>query len=83
MTATDALEHPVHIELLITRVRFPEGTPNGVALARMARVKRPGIKVLFTSFPEVEMHTDGLGEFLPRPFGQEELLAVVARLLDQ
>jgi CheY-like chemotaxis protein len=41
MAALDALEHPTHIELLITRIRFPEGTPNGAALARMARIKRP------------------------------------------
>ena len=59
MSGIDALEHPKRIELLITRVRFPAGTPNGEALARMARLKRPGIKVLFTSFPEVRQHTDG------------------------
>ena len=36
MSGIDALEHPKRIELLITRVRFPAGTPNGAALARMA-----------------------------------------------
>ena len=41
MTATDALLSS-HIELLITRVRFPGNRPNGVALGRMARIKRPG-----------------------------------------
>jgi DNA-binding NtrC family response regulator len=79
----DALEHPKHIELLITRVRFPQGTPNGTALARMARLKRPGIKVLFASFPEVRQHIDGLGEFLPRPFSTDELLETVDRMLDR
>ena len=83
MSGIDALEHPKRIELLITRVRFPEGTPNGAALARMARLKRPGIKVLFTSFPEVRQHTDGLGEFLARPLSTDELLETVRRLLDQ
>ena len=78
-----ALEHPKRIELLITRVRFPAGTPNGAALARMARLKRPGIKVLFTSFPEVRQHTDGLGEFLPRPISTDELLETVGRMLDR
>ena len=82
MSAIDALEHPKRIELLITRVRFPPGTPNGVALACMARLKRPGIKVLFTSFPEVRQHTDGIGEFLPRPLSSDELLETVARMLD-
>ena len=83
MAATCALDHPRNIELLITRVRFAEGTPHGAALARMALVKRPGIKVLFVSFPEVEIHTEGIGDFLPRPFSQEDLLAVVGRMLDQ
>ena len=77
MTATDALLNSSHIELLITRVRFPDNTPNGVALGRMARIKRPGIKVLFTSFPDVHEHIDGVGEYLPRPFSQEELPPVV------
>ena len=82
MSAIDALERPQRIELLITRVRFPSGMPNGVALACMARLKRPGIKVLFTSFPEVRQHTDGIGEFLPRPLSTDELLETVARMLD-
>ena len=83
MSGIDALEHPKHIELLITRVRFPAGTPNGAALARMALVKRPGVKVIFASYPEMAIHTEGLGEFLPRPFSSEELLSVVRRRLDQ
>ena len=83
LLAIDALEYPKHIELLITRVRFPSGKPNGVALARMARIKRPGIKVLFTAFPEVQQHTDGLGEFLPRPISTDELLETVGRMLDR
>jgi DNA-binding NtrC family response regulator len=82
LLALKALEHPVHIELLTTRVRFPPGTTNGIALVRMAWVKRPGIKVLFPSFPEVRSHTDGLGEFLPRPLSTDELLLTVDRLLD-
>jgi DNA-binding NtrC family response regulator len=83
MSGIDALEHPKHVELLITRVRFPSGTPNGAALARMARLKRPGIKVRFASFPEVrQQHIDGLGEFLPRPFSTDELLETVGWMLD-
>ena len=82
MSATVALEHPEHIELLITGVRFPSRTPNGAALARMARLTRPRIKVLFTSFPEVRRHTEGFGELPPRPFSTDELLETVGRMLD-
>ena len=52
MAALDALENAQRVEVLITRVRFPPGKPNGIALALMARHKRPGIKVLFTARPE-------------------------------
>jgi len=49
MQAIDALETTEGIGLLITRVRFPERTPNGIALARMARVKMRRIRVLFAA----------------------------------
>ena len=42
MEAIEALEAAERIQLLITRVSFPEGTPNGVSLARMAKVKKRG-----------------------------------------
>ena len=37
MEAIDALDAPERIDLLITRAAFPDGTPNGVSLARMAK----------------------------------------------
>jgi len=40
MEALTALEND-RFEILITRVRFPPGRPNGVALAQMALLKRP------------------------------------------
>jgi DNA-binding NtrC family response regulator len=82
MSGIDALEHAKRIELLITRVRFPSRTPNGAALARLARVTRPRIKVLFTSFPEARRHTEGLGEFPPRTLSTDKLLETVGRMLD-
>jgi CheY-like chemotaxis protein len=36
----NALDKAHRVELLITRVAFPPGKPNGVSLARMARYKR-------------------------------------------
>jgi hypothetical protein len=69
------------LEPALEAIRFPEGTPNGAALARMARVKRQGIKVLFAAFPEVGQHTEGLGEFLLRPLTTEGLLAAVEKIL--
>jgi len=81
MKALEALDDPKKIELLITRVRFQPGKPNGVSLARMARQKRPRIKVLFTALPEFAELVDGVGEFMPLPVELPELMAAVERLL--
>jgi len=67
-------------EILVTRVRFPAGQPNGVALARMARLKRPGIEVLFTVAAENIEYTEGLGEFVAAPIDIRELVAMVNKL---
>lgn len=47
MSAMDALE------LLVTRVIFPEGQPNGVSLALMTKMKKPNVKILFAALPEL------------------------------
>ena len=44
MSALDGLEAPQGAEMLITRVIFGLGQQNGISLARMARMKRLGIK---------------------------------------
>jgi DNA-binding NtrC family response regulator len=54
-------------EILITRVRFPIGQPNGVALARMARA-------------ENVVYTEGLGEAVAAPIDIPELVATVAKV---
>ena len=67
MVALEVLESAERIELLITSMDHGDGKPNGLALARMARVRRPGIKVLFVAEPGMERYTAGLGEMLPWP----------------
>ena len=37
---------------------FPEGTPHGVSLACMARMKKPGVRVLFVARDENREHTE-------------------------
>ena len=82
MAAINALEAAARrIELLITGVQFPPGQPNGVALARMTRVKRPGVRVLFVARPEYGEHTEGLGELLPEPAPSAAIVQAVNRLL--
>jgi DNA-binding NtrC family response regulator len=81
MTALDAIEANSRVCVLVTRVTFGPGKPHGVALARMLRIKRPGVKVVFIARTENEPHTEGLGVFLPRPLNPDILAATVTRLL--
>ena len=81
MSALNALEAAHRVEVLITRVLFPEGQPNGVSLGLMARLKRPGVKVLFIARPDTQEHTEGIGEFLPSPVTAFEILETVRKML--
>jgi DNA-binding NtrC family response regulator len=81
MTALSALEHAARADVLITRLTFPPGNPNGVSLARIARTRRPGIKVLFAGREQMREYTEGVGEFLPHPINVAELVETVTRLL--
>jgi hypothetical protein len=56
------------------------GGPHGVALARIARVKRPEIKVVFTAAAENVEYTEGIGEAVTAAIDMSELIATVATL---
>jgi DNA-binding NtrC family response regulator len=77
MSALEALEAAQRVEVLITRVRFPEGQQNGISLAMMARMKRPAIKVLFVAAPDTQEHTEGVGQFLPASVTASEIAETV------
>jgi DNA-binding NtrC family response regulator len=83
MTALSALEHAARADVLITRLTFPPGNPNGVSLARIARLKRPGIKVLFAGREQMREYTESVGEFLPSPISVSELVERVTRMLGE
>jgi DNA-binding NtrC family response regulator len=81
LVALGALDDAERVEVLVTRVTFPKGRSNGVSLAMMARVRRPGVKVLFAEFEEDREHVDGLGEFLPLPVTATTVVEAVSRSL--
>jgi DNA-binding NtrC family response regulator len=81
MSALAALEAAQRVEVLITRVLFPAGQPNGVSLGLMARFKRPRIKVLFVALPETLEHTEGVGELLAVGVTASEIVGMVGKML--
>jgi DNA-binding NtrC family response regulator len=80
--ALNAIEAAPRFEILVTRVQFAPGRPNGLALSNMARMKLPGIKVLFTVAPQNVEHTQGEGEFVVAPIDIPELVAAVGQLAE-
>jgi DNA-binding NtrC family response regulator len=81
MAALDALDTARTIEVLVTRVQFAPGQPNGIALARMARIKRPGIRVLFVARPKFARDAADLGTFMAHPVSVADVAQAVGRLL--
>jgi DNA-binding NtrC family response regulator len=81
LAAWDALEAAKLTEVLVTRVEFPPGRSNGVALASMARLKRPGIRVLLLALPKYADAVAAEGTLLPLPVSVEEAAETVKRLL--
>jgi DNA-binding NtrC family response regulator len=81
LAAWDALEAAKLTEVLVTRVEFPPGRSNGVALATMARFKRPGIKVLLLALPKYAEAAATEGTLLRLPVSVEEAAEAVKRLL--
>jgi hypothetical protein len=82
MTALELLERAERLEVLVTCLDFAPGKPNGIALGRMARLKRPGIHVLFVGTADLENHTEGLGTFMTSPVTVPQVVEGVLRMLD-
>jgi DNA-binding response OmpR family regulator len=81
--ALASLESAKRIEVLVTRLIFAKGTPHGVALALMAQLRRPDLKVLFTALPDVAHHAEGLGDILIAPVRANEVLAKIREMLSE
>jgi nitrogen-specific signal transduction histidine kinase/CheY-like chemotaxis protein len=83
--ALDKLAAGAKIDLLFTDIVMPGGL-DGIELARLARVERPDLKVLYTSgYPGTET-VDGSarnvdGALIAKPYRKQELAKAVAEVL--
>ena len=76
--ALQILESPQQLDLLITDLVMPDRM-NGFPLARMARMKRLGLPVLYvTAYDNIPLQ-EAIGKILPKPISPERL-AVEAQL---
>jgi len=77
--ALTALEGSGKWDLLITDIVMPNRI-NGFALARMARLRRPTLKVIYITGHEVPLE-EAVGTVLKKPLEAEELIGVVRSVL--
>ena len=80
--AFDALRSPQRIEVLVTRVLFRPGQPHGIALASVARMTRPSLKVILTTLPEVAHHATDQGRMFIMPVQPDQIVQAVEELLN-
>jgi CheY-like chemotaxis protein len=79
--ALQLLEGDQPIDLLLTDIVMPDRV-NGLALARMARLRRPQIKILYmTGYDIPGLEGEALGPILRKPFEDEALLNAVSGAL--
>ena len=81
-SALEALANPQPPDLLITDIVMPPGQVNGLAMARMARMKRRGIRVLYvTGYDLPGTDREAFGPVLRKPIADNVMLSHVQRSL--
>jgi CheY-like chemotaxis protein len=77
--ALDILAGPEHLDLMVTDIVMPKGI-NGFALARMARMRRLDLKLLYVTSYDVPA-TEAVAKILRKPISSSELVQEVKQVL--
>lgn len=83
MTALNAFWGETSIDVLVTSLNHGKGQPNGIALARIAKAKKPGVKVLFVGDTGLAHHAAGLGTYLGTRVSIEHVVGHALGSLDR
>lgn len=79
--ALEILESSEAIDLFLVDIVMPDRV-NGLALARMARLRRPHIKVAYISgYDLTNVEAEALGPIIRKPLDEEAFLARIAAIL--
>lgn len=79
MGALDLVGSEPPVDILVTDIVMPKGM-NGFALARMARLRRRDIKVLYMTGYDVPTH-EAVGKVIRKPIDPNDLIAEVRSCL--
>jgi CheY-like chemotaxis protein len=80
MAALTILDSDYEIDLVLTDLVMPEGEPNGLALGRMARMKRLGVKLVFISGYDFDENSLP-GKLFRKPVDADHLMTEIGTLL--
>ena len=79
---TAHLDGGLQADLLLVDINLPTGTPNGISVSGMARMRRPGLPVLYiTENADHIRHLVPDSDVLIKPILDEALLANNGRML--
>jgi len=79
--ALETLEAGTAIDLMLADIVMPQRV-NGLALGRMARLRRSDIKIVYiTGYDIPGLDGEALGPIIRKPVNEEELLVEIAGLL--
>jgi len=79
--ALEILESSETIDLFVLDIVMPDRV-NGLALARMARLRRPTIKIVYVSgYDLVGIEAEALGPIIRKPLDEDAFLAQIATVL--
>jgi CheY-like chemotaxis protein len=82
MMALKVLDRDSEIDLVLADLVMPKGQPNGLALGRMARMRRHGIKLVFITGYDLGLDESVLpGRLFRKPLDLPDLLAEIRMLL--
>ncbi len=80
-TALEVLEAERPVDLLLTDIVMP-GSVNGIALSRMARLRRRDLKVIYlTGYNVPGVETEASGPILRKPIDDAVLISEIERAL--
>jgi CheY-like chemotaxis protein len=79
--ALEVLEGDSPLDLLVADIAMPSGI-NGIALSRMARLRRPKLKVLYiTGYNIPGVEREALGPILKKPIDEATLVSEIEQAL--
>jgi CheY-like chemotaxis protein len=80
MAALTILDSDCEIDLVLTDLVMPQGQPSGLALGRMARMKRRGVKLVFISGYDLDENSLP-GRLFRKPVDVDGLMTEIGTLL--